>query len=98
DYPAGAALDARPADPFRGEVQVRRRDGGRSAAWASVSAVRRPDGAVTHYVAIVTDISRIKDSQRRLEELANYDALSGLPNRNLLQDRFGHAVEAARRV
>lgn len=83
--------------PFTGEVDVTRRDGSRFAAWVSMSPVAQPDGTVAHYVVIVTDIGPLKHSQQRLEALANYDALSGLPNRHLLSSRFRYALGAAQR-
>lgn len=49
--------------------------------------------------AVVTfrDITRLKESEERLEHLAHYDPLTGLPNRLLLQSRLSHAIDRARR-
>jgi diguanylate cyclase (GGDEF)-like protein/PAS domain S-box-containing protein len=46
---------------------------------------------------IVKDISQRKRDESRIVYLANHDALTGLPNRNLLQDRMQHAIDQARR-
>lgn len=43
------------------------------------------------------DISALKRTQAELEHLAHYDALTGLPNRVLLMDRLGRAIERAQR-
>lgn len=55
------------------------------------------DNHRTHYVLAVTDISEQKKAQDKLKRLANYDSLTGLPNRALLIDRVSHAIEQSKR-
>ena len=43
-------------------------------------------------VAFLREISERKLAERRIHELAYYDVLTGLPNRGLLEDRFGQAL------
>ncbi len=47
---------------------------------------------------IASDITDLKDTEARLEHMATHDALTGLPNRLLFQDRLSHALRMAHRV
>lgn len=47
---------------------------------------------------VARDITYSKNYERRIEYLANYDSLTGLPNRNLLDDRMRHAIIQADRL
>ena len=49
------------------------------------------------FFAVVQDITERKETQAQLSYLANYDALTGLPNRTLLQDRLEQAIKDAKR-
>lgn len=82
---------------WRGEIFDRRKNGEPYPQWTSISAVRNPDGELTHYVAIFSDISERKDAEARIEYLAHHDALTDLPNRMLLRDRLEHALAHAER-
>lgn len=83
---------------WQGEIWNRRKDGSLFPEWLNISVVRDDAGRIVNYVAVFTDITAIKRSQEELEHLAHYDALTGLPNRLLLQARIAHAIEHARRA
>jgi diguanylate cyclase (GGDEF)-like protein/PAS domain S-box-containing protein len=82
---------------WRGEVWDRRKNGEVYPKLLSASAVKDETGAVTHYVGIFSDISRLKESERRLEQMAHYDPLTSLPNRLLFHERLNRALIGADR-
>ncbi len=82
---------------WSGEIWNRRKNGEVYAELMTVSAVKGPDGELAHYVALFSDISRIKENERKLEQIAHYDALTLLPNRVLLADRLQQAMAHAHR-
>lgn len=66
-------------------------------AHVSSRCLRRANGAVEHFVTVVQDITERKQAEERLQNLAQYDALTSLPNRALLTDRLWQAVRRAGR-
>ena len=82
---------------WRGELWQRRKDGEEFLSWMQSSEVRDAQGQRSHYIAVLTDITERKRNEQELRYLANYDTLTGLPNRTLLAERLGHAVIRARR-
>ena len=83
---------------WRGDVWDRHKDGNIYSKYLSISAIKNPDGEPTHFIGIFYDNSERKTIEERLEHLAHYDALTGLPNRSLLRDRMEQAVERAIRL
>ncbi|HEX7972261.1 MAG TPA: EAL domain-containing protein, partial [Thiobacillus sp.] len=90
-----ATLDA--AGFWQGEVLDRRKDGTLYPKWISISAVRDPDGRVTHYIASFTDISARKTAEAQISQLAYHDGLTGLINRFSLQGQLDQALARAHR-
>jgi diguanylate cyclase (GGDEF)-like protein/PAS domain S-box-containing protein len=81
---------------WRGEIWNRRKSGEVFPEWLTINAVSDAQGQVLHYVGVFTDISRVKQDEERLHRLANYDPLTGLPNRRLLDERLAHALNHPR--
>ncbi|PKO62377.1 MAG: hypothetical protein CVU24_04425 [Betaproteobacteria bacterium HGW-Betaproteobacteria-18] len=82
---------------WHGEICNRRKSGELYMEWLSIKQVRNEQGAPTHYVAVFSDISERKASEVRLQQLAHFDVLTGLPNRALFSDRLCQAIAKARR-
>jgi len=82
---------------WRGEMWQQRKDGEEFLSWFELTQVLDPSGQRTHYVGVLTDITEKKRAEQELRYLANYDTLTGLPNRSLLTERLARAVVRARR-
>jgi diguanylate cyclase (GGDEF)-like protein/PAS domain S-box-containing protein len=82
-------------DPY--EFRIVRPDG--EIRWVSRISehLRRDDGTVYAYFATFFDITKRKHDEERIVYQANYDALTGLPNRSLFVNRLSHAINAAGR-
>lgn len=81
---------------WSGEIWNRRKSGEIYPQWQSIRVIRDDKGSITHYVAVFSDISALKHSQRELDYLAHHDALTGLPNRLLFTERIAHAMARSR--
>ena len=82
---------------WQGEVWDRRKDGEEYQKWLTISAVKDEDGAVTHYIGAQYDITERKQAEEKINELAFFDQLTGLPNRTLLMDRLKQTMTASSR-
>ncbi len=82
---------------WRGEVWSRHKDGHLIAENRSVTAVKSAAGVVRNYIEIASDITRAKKDEELLWRQANYDSLTGLPNRHLFLDRLRQAIKGSHR-
>ncbi|WP_141694789.1 EAL domain-containing protein [Candidatus Thiodiazotropha endoloripes] len=82
---------------WSGEIWNRRKDGSVFPEWLSISAIKGEHGIAKEFVAVFSDITKHKENEEQIRYQANYDALTGLPNRSLLSDRLNQAIAAAHR-
>jgi len=82
---------------WRGEIWNRRKNGEVYAELLSISAICDEAGQVQRHVGVFSDITYFKDHEAELSMVANYDALTGVPNRRLLADRLRQATALAQR-
>jgi diguanylate cyclase (GGDEF)-like protein/hemerythrin-like metal-binding protein/PAS domain S-box-containing protein len=86
------------AGHWAGEIAVHRPDGSHESLWLTLSIVRDELQQDAHYVGMVSSISQLVERHHALEAAANFDVLTGLPNRRLLTDRLSQAIERSKRV
>jgi diguanylate cyclase (GGDEF)-like protein/PAS domain S-box-containing protein len=67
--------------------------------WNHLTIAPVPDdnGKLTHYVAVLDDVTEIHAERERLQRKANHDALTGLPNRYVLGERLSQMISHAQR-
>lgn len=87
------ALEA--AGEWRGEIWGKKKSGVTYPQWMTISSMRDTQGRCTGYLAVLTDISEIKEATVQLAFLANHDPLTRLPNRRLLNDRLQQAIDTS---
>lgn len=82
---------------WQGELWNRRKNGEIYPQWMSISAVRNDQQQPVRYIAVFSDISKLKESQSQLEFLAHHDPLTRLFNRSAVESRMEHELEQAQR-
>lgn len=82
---------------WTGEIWDRHKEGHIVPVWLSISALKDNAGKIDHYIAVMYDISELKQYHERMHHLAHYDGLTKLPNRMLFTDRLKHAIDIAKR-
>jgi len=82
---------------WRGELSNKKKNGELIWVNATISPIKGEDGNSTHYLCIEEDITVRKEQEDRLIHQANYDSLTGLPNRLLAMDRLTRAIAVSRR-
>ncbi len=73
---------------WSGEVWNRKKSGEIYPEQLSITAVKDADGRITNYVGSMIDITERKISESKIQQLAYYDQLTGLPNRQLFRNRL----------
>jgi len=81
---------------WSGEVWNRTKNGDLFATMQTITAVTDDAGKTQQYIALFSDITKIKEQERKIESLAHYDPITGLPNRALTAVLLRQAMGEAR--
>ena len=82
---------------WEGEIWDRRKSGEAYPQWLRISAVRAEQADITHYVGVFHDLIDLRHNQSQMAYQSQYDALTGLPNRQLFNDHLDMAMTQAQR-
>lgn len=81
---------------FKGEIWNRRKNGEIYPEWLSISVVHNERYQEKFYIAIFTDITSLKESDKKIHFYANHDSLTALPNRFQFESQLKNALDSAR--
>ena len=82
---------------WQGEIKTFRANHEFLFAWINISQIPDAVSSLGQYVVVISDITEIRHTQEKLSQIAYYDALTNLPNRNLFMDRLEVAMAKAKR-
>jgi diguanylate cyclase (GGDEF)-like protein/PAS domain S-box-containing protein len=83
---------------WHGELMNHHENGQQYWIRFSISPVRDNEGRITHFIGIGEDITQKREQEERIRYQAQYDDLTGLPNRALAQDRLEQSIRLASRT
>jgi diguanylate cyclase (GGDEF)-like protein/PAS domain S-box-containing protein len=82
---------------WEGEVTNRHKSGQLYVEWLKISVIDKDDPLQRQHVAVISDITERKRGEEIVWKRANYDELTGLPNRRLFTDRLKQTLGRAAR-
>jgi diguanylate cyclase (GGDEF)-like protein/PAS domain S-box-containing protein len=82
---------------WQGEIWNCRKNGEIYVEWLTINTIYNADGSVHRWVALFSDISEQKKAEEIIKQQANYDILTGLPNRRMVHDRLEQQIKKSRR-
>lgn len=82
---------------WQGETWLKKKNGDESPQWLALNTVRDEQGVPTHIIALFVDIAERIEQEEKIRHLAHHDALTGLPNRLLFDERLKLSLEQANR-
>jgi diguanylate cyclase (GGDEF)-like protein/PAS domain S-box-containing protein len=78
---------------WQGELWDKRKNGEVHAKWMIINTIKNDDGSLHGYVALFSDITEKKKSEEIIWRHANFDELTGLPNRRMFSDRLQQEIK-----
>lgn len=77
---------------WEGEIWNKRKSGEDYAERLAISAIAADDHGARKYAVLIGDITKRKQDEENIRRQANYDSLTGLPNRTLFLDRLNQSL------
>lgn len=82
---------------WQGEILCRKKGKKFFPAWFVIAKFEDGKSNTHEYTAAFWDITRFKDNEKMLQQMAHFDVLTKLPNRSLMYDRLRQALTFASR-
>jgi diguanylate cyclase (GGDEF)-like protein/PAS domain S-box-containing protein len=83
---------------WQGKIWTRHKDDSESLDWLRINTIHDEHGAVQQMIGMYSTITDQKLAEQALWEQANFDTLTGLPNRSMFYDRLEQEIKKAHRV
>lgn len=83
---------------WKGELWNQRKGGEDFASWVTVNVIRNAHGAVHRHVYLFSDVTGRKRADELIQRQANFDQLTGLPNRSLFREQLDMSLKNAARA
>lgn len=83
---------------WQDDIVDRMKNGSLMPMRISISQVKNSENQITHYVAIMSDISKRKAEEEHLRHIAHHDPLTGLANRMLFNEQIERAIKKRERI
>jgi len=83
---------------WQGEIWNRRKNGEKYLEWLTINTVYDEQDNVRHRVATFSDITDQKHAEQTIWQQANFDSLTGLPNRHMFYERLAQEIKKSRRM
>ncbi|KFZ39244.1 diguanylate cyclase [Shewanella mangrovi] len=82
---------------WQGELWLTCKDGHEIIVWISINTLTDKEEHDQRWVALFSDITEKKNSERLIWQQANYDPLTGLPNRRMFLEQMSSEIRKAHR-
>ncbi len=82
---------------WQGEIWNRRKNGEHYLEWITINTIYQSDGSPHRHVSLFSDITKKKETEDLIWQQANFDTLTGLPNRHMFYDRLEQAIKKSQR-
>ena len=83
---------------WQGKIWVRKHDGTNTLSWLMMDTIFDEQDQVRQRIGMYSKVTDHKQAEQTIWQQANFDALTGLPNRSMFLDRLDHDIKKARRT